>query len=859
MSLRRSAFQVFVAVTLGIVLTGCGSGGGHPTPAPVTTTTTLSVSPTSNVSTSTPVTLTATVSATVGGATGSVTFLDGTTTVGTATLTSGTATVTLSTLTAGSHSFTARYAGDGAHSGSSASAVSLSVAAPPATTTATLTLAPDTNVTTTTPVTLAATITSSSGTPTGTVTFLDGMTTVGTATLSSGTASVAISTLTAGSHSFTVSYAGDSGFAASTSTAVALTVTAPIAATTTALTLSPTSNVTTATPVTLTATVSSSAGTPTGTVTFLDGTKNLGTANLASGIATLTISTPTAGSHSFTASYTGTSSFATSVSSAVTLTVIAATTTTLAVAPNTGVTDTTPLTLTATITSSAGTPTGRVTFLDGTNNLGTANLASGAATLNLFTLAAGSHSLSAKYAGNSSYAASNSSALAFTVTSAGAINAHAAFTFTTANQTISGFGAAEAFYASWLDQHPNRAAIYTALFDPVQGLGLNFLRVQDLYRNGAADTDTPKVVAAANTAHGSPLTLLMSSWSPTADLKSNGTTTGGGTLAQVSGAYNYAGFAQYWYNSLTAYAALGVSPDYISIQNEPDWPASYDSCLFDATEGTHAGYGKAFDAVYNQINAGSLAKVPKMIGPETLSAGSSFLSLSASVSTAEISAYAHHLYNVSSTDANPDDGLAALQGVETAYPTQPKFMTEYFDAPGFLTAWNIHNAFTVAHDNAYIFWGATWPSTLDAAKDQAADQQGLIYIDNPFNAQSTWSFTQGWTYNDSYYAMKHYSYYIKPGYVRYNATVDNTDERVSVYQSPDQKTTIIVALNVSTSKTDVLALDLSSITYTTSALYRSTFSQPITTGERWASLGAYDSTNGITLAPQSAVTIVLTN
>ncbi|MGH9921060.1 MAG: hypothetical protein ACRD6W_19600, partial [Nitrososphaerales archaeon] len=358
----------------------------------------------------------------------------------------------------------------------------------------------------------------------------------------------------------------------------------------------------------------------------------------------------------------------------------------------------------------------------------------------------------------------------------------------------------------------------------------------------------------------SPLTLLMSSWSPPADEKSNDETTNGGTLVMKSGAYDYPGFAQYWYNSLTAYAALGVSPDYISIQNEPDWPATYDSCLFSATEGDpYASYSKAFDAVYNSINSGTLAKIPQMVGPETLSSSSDFLSLAATIAPSEIAAYAHHLYNVSSTNPDPDDGLAALQALESAYPTQLKFMTEYYDAPGFLTAWNIHNALTAADDNAYIYWGATWPSALDAAKDQAADQQGLIYIDNPFASQSTWAFPQGWTYNDAYYAMKHYSYYIKPGYVRYNATVDNTDERVSVYQSPDQKTTVIVALNVSTTNTDVLALDLSSITYTNSTLIRSIFSQPITTGERWDNIGAYDATTGITLAPQSAVTIVLTN
>jgi hypothetical protein len=78
------------------------------------TTTTVSASGTCN-----PVTLTATVSPS--GATGSVTFLDGATTLGSATVAAGVA--TLSTpLTAGSHSITAMYLGDSVN-GASTSAV----------------------------------------------------------------------------------------------------------------------------------------------------------------------------------------------------------------------------------------------------------------------------------------------------------------------------------------------------------------------------------------------------------------------------------------------------------------------------------------------------------------------------------------------------------------------------------------------------------------------------------------------------------------------------------------------------------------------------------------------------------------
>jgi hypothetical protein len=72
-------------------------------------------------------------------------------------------------------------------------------------------------------------------------------------------------------------------------------------------------------PVTVTATVTpaSGAGSPTGTVTFLDGTTTLATSNLASATATYSSSSLAVGVHPFTASYSGDSGYTTSTSSAV--------------------------------------------------------------------------------------------------------------------------------------------------------------------------------------------------------------------------------------------------------------------------------------------------------------------------------------------------------------------------------------------------------------------------------------------------------------------------------------------------------------------------------------------------------------
>ncbi|WP_433975655.1 Ig-like domain repeat protein [Tunturiibacter lichenicola] len=725
--------------------------------------------------------------------------------------------------------------------------------------------------------------------PTGSVTFLDGTTKLGTVALANGIATFTTSTLASATHSLTASYAGSTGADASTSAAVPLVVAAP-SPTPTSLVLMVTPNPAAAgAAVMLTATTSSAAGVPSGNITFLDGTTTIGTAALSNGVASFTTSTLSAGTtHSLTASFAGTASFAASSSAAVPLVVAAPSPTptslVLMATPNPAAAGAAVM-LTATTSSAAGVPSGNITFLDGTTTVGTAALSNGVASFTTSTLSAGiTHSLTASFAGTASFAASTSAAVALVVNSA--INANATFSFATPHQTILGFGGAEAFYANYLDSHPNGSQIMTALFDPVNGLGITFLRLENNYYefNGSNattfDPDNTKIVTATTAALGSAPKILMSSWTPPASLKSNNSvngctgvtngncTSGFGTLAQVSGAYNYSGFGQFWLSSLQAYAALGVTPNYISIQNEPDFPATYVACLFNPTEApatlygptptNYASYGKAFDATYQAINAsGALTSIPQMIGPESFSAFN-VQALLTEVPTNELAVVAHHLYNVSSYGGNPETQVTPMTTLDADYPNpEIKFETEYYQTPGFYNAIDIHNALTVANDNVYLYWGLAWPSVL--TNGVSSDQAGLLYIDNPFNPQSTWAFPNGWTYNDAYYTLKHYSYFIRPGYVRYDATVNNPDEDISVYQSPDLKTTVLVILNTSTSATDTVGLDLSSIPYTNSTVYRSSFATPITStsAERWNNLGAYSS-QGITMAPQSEVTVVLT-
>jgi hypothetical protein len=62
------------------------------------------------------------------------------------------------------------------------------------------------------------------------------------------------------------------------------------------------------------------------------------------------------------------------------------------------------VTFTASVASSFGTPTGTVSFLDGTTPLGAVTLSGGVAALTTTSLAAGTHTITAVYAGNANFA-----------------------------------------------------------------------------------------------------------------------------------------------------------------------------------------------------------------------------------------------------------------------------------------------------------------------------------------------------------------------------------------------------------------------------------------------------------------------
>ena len=361
------------------------------------------------------VTLTATV-ASPGGATGSVTFLDGATALG-ATVplnASARAAFTATSLAVGMHAITAWYGGDSTHAASTSAVLNQGVLEATATT---LTSSPNPAAVGQT-VTLTATVTAQGGAgvvPDGTVTFTDGNTSLATVSLgAAGAATWSTAALKNGVHGLLAAYSGDAAHQISASISNLLSERVLLASQVT-LTSSPNpSNAGSA--VTFTAAVQSSrTSAPTGTVAILDAGTQIGTASLANSAGTFITSSLAAGSHTITAAYLGNACNAPSTSAPLVQVVnrlaSPATTTVLAASPDPSPAGTSVV-FTATVSGPATMPTGTVTFLADGLSIGSAALnVQGIAALSQSTLTPGSHSVTASYPGDANHAASTALAI----------------------------------------------------------------------------------------------------------------------------------------------------------------------------------------------------------------------------------------------------------------------------------------------------------------------------------------------------------------------------------------------------------------------------------------------------------------
>lgn len=103
-------------------------------------------------------------------------------------------------------------------------------------------------------------------------------------------------------------------------------------------------------------------------------------------------------------------------------------------------------------------------------------------------------------------------------------------------------------------------------------LGLNIVRLyiannRNYWSSGVANAKRAKKYGAF---------VFASPWSPPASWKSNNSTSNGGSLLES----HYADWANFLNDYYKYMKTQGVTIDAVSIQNEPDWNASYESCIW---------------------------------------------------------------------------------------------------------------------------------------------------------------------------------------------------------------------------------------------------------------------------------------
>jgi glucuronoarabinoxylan endo-1,4-beta-xylanase len=418
------------------------------------------------------------------------------------------------------------------------------------------------------------------------------------------------------------------------------------------------------------------------------------------------------------------------------------------------------------------------------------------------------------------------------------------------HQALEGFGASIAWYTSQAAGSPS-PTLYRTLFPD---LGLDILRLRNRYhRTETGDRDLREeveILRRASQALGHPPKLMLSSWSPPAELKANRAercrSNKDCTLARSGAEFVYPQFAAYWRESLESYAALGIVPEYVSIQNEPDFiPPDWEGCKFEPSEtADYPGYDRALEAVHGAL--ATLPSPPKMLGPEVIGVHNHKVAdYVRPMNVNLLYAVAHHLYEKGDDGVwdwrspGPDSFIEPLKSTAAVVGKKPLFQTEFQTDEdqgiegGFETAVLIHHTLVEEGATAFLYWDLVWGKM----------GHGLVSIDGARVSV-----------RDQYYSLRHYARFTDPGDVRIGATTDLADVRTSAFASPDGRRIAVVLLNTGAHPVDV-RIDPGGFAAAGSTTYRTTYRPGHS--EVWQDLGDTAIRSTVPLPSRSIATVVL--
>ena len=335
----------------------------------------------------------------------------------------------------------------------------------------------------------------------------------------------------------------------------------------------------------------------------------------------------------------------------------------------------------------------------------------------------------------------------------------------TAYQTMDGFGIADV----WQAKSTSNAEQRTLFWDPDQGIGMSILRI-GIDENGkimgdAGFAEAPDVVKFGGKVWAAP-------WSPTANLKDNSNINNGGHL--LASGY------ESWATTLAAFPAYfktntGVDLWGVSAQNEPDYVASYRSCIFDKTQMNNfiKVLGPKLKALDPPVHL--LAAEPDTWGNTW--GGDNFGT--AIVGDATVSA----LVDIIATHDYDHRG----SGNTTTRPSPPSGVKQHI--------WQTE---TTLDSGADIGPALAFDKAIYAAVTSGG-ASGWVYWWTPefLNGGSTTSPPK------RVYAMGNFSKFVRPGYVRVAITGVPSAVQIVAFTNPSDGTFAIVALNSGSSAQNV--------------------------------------------------------
>jgi glucosylceramidase len=401
-------------------------------------------------------------------------------------------------------------------------------------------------------------------------------------------------------------------------------------------------------------------------------------------------------------------------------------------------------------------------------------------------------------------------------------------------QTFTGGGASFTDTAAWLMNSSGalsastRATVMQKLFDPVNGIGVSFLRnpmgASDLARYGYTYDDRPAGQTDPGLANFSiahdlvdvlPLTkqaqqlnpqlsTMASPWTAPAWMKDNGNLNGGWLQAQYYGAY-----AQYFVKYIQAYQTQGVKVNFVSPQNEPTCCAGYPSMSW---------------------NASGLDYFTTQLLPALQGAGLSTKVLAHDWNWDTYDAYAAQSVNNAAIRNHPNFGGIAWHGyggdvakqttVHNQYPGLDAYDTEHSGGTwiGNQQQEDMLNLINYGRNwgKSFVKWSLAVDQNMGPHYGGCGTCTGLITVHNGDSRSGQVDYTV------EYYTMGHLTKFVKPGASRVDSTANGSVPNIA-YLNPDGTRALIAYNNTAGSQQVTVNWSGQRFTYTLPTKTSATF------------------------------------